>query len=109
MGIFDNIFGRSGRNKTAENTERIEKAYTPTTDTGAKRTVFTPKSFDDVQRIIDEMRGGQTVLVHLTALKTDTAVRVLDLLSGAIYALGGGVYEVQKNTFMFNPGGVEVR
>ena len=55
------------------------------------------------------MRNGLTVMVHLTALKTDTAIRVLDLLSGAIYALGGGVYEVQKNTFMFNPGGVEVR
>lgn len=109
MGIFDNIFGKNARTKTTDGGDRFDSSFAPPTENGAKLTVFTPKSFEDVQKIIDEMRGGQTILVHLTALRTETAVRVLDLLSGAIYALGGGVYEVQKNTFMFNPGGVEVR
>ena len=111
MGLFDNIFGKSGRTATTQNSDRFDRGLVNTTteQQNAKLTVFTPNSFDDVQKIIDEMRNGQTVLVHLNALKTDTAIRVLDLLSGAIYALGGGVYEMQKNTFMFNPGGVEVR
>lgn len=109
MGLFDNLFGKSGRTQTANTNERLERSFTPTTEPNNRLTVFTPKSFDDVQKIIDEMRNGLTIMVHLTALKTETAIRVLDLLSGAIYALGGGVYEMQKNTFMFNPGGVEVR
>ncbi|MBE7089576.1 MAG: cell division protein SepF [Clostridiales bacterium] len=109
MGMFDNLFGKGGRTQTAETNDRLERSFTPTTEISNRIAIFTPKSFDDVQKIIDEMRNGLTVMVHLTALKTDTAIRVLDLLSGAIYALGGGVYEVQKNTFMFNPGGVEVR
>ena len=109
MGLFDNLFGKNGRTQTVENNDRFDRAFTPTSESNGRLTVFTPKSFDDVQKIIDEMRNGLTVMVHLTALKTETAIRVLDLLSGAIYALGGGVYEMQKNTFMFNPGGVEVR
>lgn len=110
MGLFDNIFGKGGRTATTE-TDRFDRSLVSSSSEQAntKLTVFTPASFEDVQKIIDEMRNGQTVLVHLNSLKTDTAIRVLDLLSGAIYALGGGVYEMQKNTFMFNPGGVEVR
>ena len=49
------------------------------------------------ESIIDAFRAGKNAVVHLTALKTETAVRVLDMLSGAIYALDGGVYEMEKN------------
>ena len=71
--------------------------------------VFSPTSFDEVEVVIDAMKSGKNTVVHLTELKTETAIRVLDMLSGAIYALGGGVYEMSKNVFMFSPSGVEVR
>ena len=50
-----------------------------------------------------------TAVVHLTNLKPETQIRVLDMLSGAIFALNGGVYEMGKNIFMFSPSGVEMR
>ena len=71
--------------------------------------VFSPSAFSDVESIIDAMKLGKNAVVHLTELKTETAIRVLDMLSGAIYALGGGVYEMSKNVFMFSPSGVEVK
>ena len=37
-----------------------------------------------------------------------TAIRILDMLSGAVFALDGGVYEMEKNIFMFSPSGIEV-
>lgn len=70
--------------------------------------VFMPASYEEVEKIIDALKLGKTAVVHLTELKTETALRILDMLSGAIYALGGGVYEMQKNIFMFSPCGVEV-
>lgn len=70
--------------------------------------VFMPASYDEVEKIIDALKAHKTAVVHLTELKTETALRILDMLSGAIYALGGGVYEMQKNIFMFSPCGVEV-
>ena len=48
------------------------------------------------------------MVVDFKELKTDTAIRVLDMLCGAIYALDGGVYEMEKNIFMFSPNGVEM-
>jgi cell division inhibitor SepF len=70
--------------------------------------VFSPTSYAEVEEIIDAIKSGKNAVVHLTELKTETAVRVLDMLAGAIYALGGGVYEMGKNIFMFSPAGVEV-
>ncbi|MBQ7235781.1 MAG: cell division protein SepF [Clostridia bacterium] len=108
MGIFD-LFGKDPKTKTdrvarSEFDERISME-------GAKNapvSVFSPTAYQDVETIIDAIKAGKNTVVHLTELKTETARRVLDMLSGAIYALGGGVYEMGKNVFMFSPAGVEV-
>lgn len=71
--------------------------------------IFRPTSFNDVERIIDALRAGKNAIVHLENLKPATALRVLDMLSGAIYALNGGLYEIQKNTYMFSPSGLTVK
>lgn len=106
MGLFD-LFGKEPKTKTERNSrigfdDKLENGK------DAPVAVFSPESYKDVENIIDTLRSGKNAIVHLTALKTDTAVRVLDMLSGAIYALGGGVYEMGKNIFMFSPSGVEV-
>ncbi len=108
MGMFD-IFGKEPKAKT-ERSGREIFVDEPKTDLNKKGpvAVFSPTSYDDVEKIIDAIKAGKTAIVHLTELKTETAIRVLDMLSGAIYALDGGVYEMEKNIFMFSPTGVEV-
>ncbi len=114
MGIFD-LFGKEPKSKS-EQTERRgvgfglnqDQVFNNTDNNHGPVSVFAPKSFKDVSAIIDALKLGKNAIVHLTELKTETSIRVLDLLSGAIYALGGGVYEMQKNIFMFSPNGVEI-
>lgn len=117
MGVFD-LFGRDPKNKN-----ETESGFYPG-ERGLKRnpsafgtedkeqknpvSVFIPTSYEEVEKIIDTLKNKKTAVVHLTNLKTETALRILDMLSGAIYALGGGVYEMEKNIFMFSPEGVEV-
>ena len=107
MGLFD-LFGREP--KTKNQTAREEFDFTPERDENVKApvSVFAPTSYSDVEKIIDCLKTGKTAIVHLTNLKTETAVRIIDMLSGAIYALGGGLYEMQTNVFMFSPSGLEV-
>ena len=71
--------------------------------------VFRPTSYQDVAVMIDSLKSGKPALVHLTALKPETALRIIDMLSGAVYALGGGVYEMEENIFMYSPSGVEMK
>ena len=106
MGVFD-LFGREPKTK-ADRTKPVDVVSDMNDKTGPVA-VFSPTSFDEVEVVIDAMKNGKNTVVHLTELKTETAIRVLDMLSGAIYALGGGVYEMSKNVFMFSPSGVEVR
>ena len=107
MGVFD-LFGREP--KTKKDRTSTENHFTAdVNDKKGPVAVFSPSAFDDVENIIDALRANKNAVVHLTELKTETAIRVLDMLSGAIYALGGGVYEMGKNIFMFSPSGVEVR
>ena len=106
MGVFD-LFGREPKTKT-DRTKTVD-AVSDMNDKTGPVAVFSPTSFDEVEVVIDAMKNGKNTVVHLTELKTETAIRVLDMLSGAIYALGGGVYEMSKNVFMFSPSGVEVR
>ena len=111
MGVFD-LFGRGNPKTKSERLGQREFNESYEATSSAKQSpvsVFAPTSYNDVEVIIDTIKSGKTAIVHLKELKTETAIRVLDMLSGAIYALSGGVYEMEKNIFMFSPNGVEVR
>ncbi len=108
MGIFD-LFGRDPKTKN-DNINR-ERQNIGAVEQGSNKgpvSIFSPTAYSDVENIIATIKQGKTAIVHLTELKTETAIRVLDMLCGAIYALDGGVYEMEKNIFMFSPTGVEV-
>ena len=110
MGVFD-LFGRDPKTKSNRFDFQDSQSFASANsqpDRKSPVSVFVPSSYEEVEKIIDSLKSGKTAVVHLTELKTETAIRILDMLSGAIYALGGGVYEMEKNIFMFAPTGVEV-
>lgn len=72
------------------------------TDMGGYKVVM-PRSFEDVSGIIDLLSVNKPVIVNLKELRDDTAQRVLDMLCGAVCALKGGVYELEKNIYVFSP------
>ena len=108
MGLFD-LFGREPRTKATQMTERdFDTPISSAEEKKAPVSIFVPTSFEDIEKIIQALKFGKTAVVHLTNLKPETQIRVLDMLSGAIFALNGGVYEMEKNVFMFSPTGVEI-
>ena len=107
MGVFD-LFGKSPRTKEVKTTKPFASADNHGAHSAGPVSVFDPTSYDDVEKMIDALKDGKNAIVHLEKLKKETAMRILDMLSGAIYALGGGVYEMEENIFMFSPTGVEI-
>ena len=108
MRFFD-LFNKDQKTKDRNGMQRdFDIPTTSTTEKKAPVSIFVPNSFEDIEKIIDTLKYGKTAIVHLTNLKAETQIRVLDMLSGAIYALNGGVYEMEKNVFMFSPTGVEI-
>ena len=67
-----------------------------------------PQSFEDTQMVIDNLRDGKSVIVNLENMNQATAQRVLDFISGAIYALDGDMRKVSKGIFLCAPSGIDI-
>lgn len=70
--------------------------------------VVEPRSFEEVQTIVDQMRTRRPVILNLESLDKDLAQKILNFLNGAIYALGGETQRIAAGIFFFAPQGVDI-
>ena len=75
---------------------------------GIRVVVYQPQSYDDTQRIIDELKSHRAIIINLENLKVDVAQRVLDFISGAVYALDGSVRKISRGIFLVAPSNVDI-
>ncbi|WP_010270094.1 cell division protein SepF [Paenibacillus senegalensis] len=68
-----------------------------------------PRSYDETQDIADHLRSRRTVVVNLQRLRQDQAVRIVDFLSGTVYALNGAISKVGPGIFLCTPDTVEIQ
>ena len=68
-----------------------------------------PHSFEDIEEIIDLVKQKKSVILHTNEISPSTLNRVLDILSGAVYALDGGISELEKGIYVISPSGVDNR
>lgn len=68
-----------------------------------------PRSYDEAQEIADHLRSFRTIVVNLQRVRNDQAMRIIDFLSGTVYALGGGISKVGGNIFLCTPDTVEIQ
>ncbi|HBK86198.1 MAG TPA: hypothetical protein DDZ53_09240 [Firmicutes bacterium] len=73
-----------------------------------KLVVLGPKSYEDVQAIVDHLRARRPVVVNLEGAEPRVRVRILDFLSGAAYALGGRNQRVSDLIFLVAPANVDI-
>lgn len=80
----------------------------PPKQTGFKVMVVEPRSFEEVQTIVDQMKARRPVILNLESLDKDLAQKILNFLNGAIYALNGETQKVAAGIFFYAPPGVDV-
>lgn len=68
-----------------------------------------PRSYDEAQEIADHLRSYRSVVVNLQRVRNDQALRIIDFLSGTVYALSGGISKVGSNIFLCTPDTVEIQ
>ncbi len=108
MGFFDFLAGKKPmQNKSAESPTPRQYSRPSFVSSNSNIEAFKPTSFEDVAEIIDRLLDGSPVIVNLSEVRESTAQRVVDLLSGAIYAINGNLCELQKDVYIFTPSGVK--
>jgi len=73
-----------------------------------KVVVYQPATFDDTQSIINNLKSRKPVVITLEFLDAALAQRVLDFISGAIYALDGTIQKVSRGIFVLAPSSIEI-
>lgn len=75
---------------------------------GMKMIVYHPVSYEDTQSIIDNLKNRKPVIVNMEELEIDCAQRILDFLSGAVYALNGKMCKISRGIFVVAPNNYDV-
>ena len=70
--------------------------------------LYSPKSFADVQTLIDFLKSREPSVIDLAGVGDSSAQRILDFLSGAIYALEGNIHRISGSIFLLTPSGVTI-
>ena len=70
--------------------------------------IFNPKSYEDVGKLIDHLKRGEQLIVDFSTTNQGVVARMLDFMSGAIYALGGSVKKITPDIFLFAPSYVTI-
>jgi cell division inhibitor SepF len=70
--------------------------------------LFHAKSFDDAARAADELRKKKAVILNMENVDKSLTRRVVDFLSGSVYALDGSVKKIAQSTYLFCPHNMDV-
>ena len=65
--------------------------------------LFHAKAFDDAAKAADELRNKKAVILNMENVDKAMARRVVDFLSGCVYALDGKVKKIAQSTYLFCP------
>jgi len=70
--------------------------------------LFHAKSFDDAAKAADELRRKRAVILNMENVDKALTRRVVDFLSGSVYALDGSVKKIAQSTYLFCPHNMDV-
>ena len=67
-----------------------------------------PEKFEDASNIANHLRDKRTVVLNLESANKDVARRLVDFLSGVVYALEGKIKKVAISTYIITPYNVDI-
>lgn len=79
-----------------------------TTPKGLEVCIMKPTSFEDSQDICDMLLSGRAAVVNLEGFDPIEAQRIMDFISGCVYAINGKLHQISRYIFIFSPDSVDI-
>ena len=86
-----------------------EDALKEADKTGNKMILLEPRAYSESQQIADHLKNRNSVVVNLKRVTSDQAKRIIDFLSGCIYAIGGSMQKIGVGIYLCTPKNVNVQ
>ena len=74
----------------------------------SKVVLIEPRVYAEAQDIADQLKNRRAVVVNLQRIDRDQAKRIVDFLSGTVYAIGGDIQKIGTDIFLCTPDNIEV-
>ncbi|MEK4485035.1 cell division protein SepF [Psychrobacillus sp. FSL H8-0484] len=74
----------------------------------SKVILIEPRVYAEAQDISEHLKSKKAVIVNLQRIDKEQGIRIIDFLSGTVYALGGDIQRIGTDIFLCAPDSVEV-
>ena len=91
-----------------DNEETVNAENVSIQGNGGKMILLEPRAYSESQQIADHLKKKNTVVVNMKRVTPDQAKRIVDFLSGTVYALGGDLKKIGGGIFLCTPKNVNV-
>ncbi len=113
MSFIKNLFKDDGDDIYSPD-NMISENYTVTPEQmleegGGQMILMEPRAFSEAPQVTDYIRSRNTVVVNLKRVTTDQAKRIIDFLSGSIYALNGNIQKIGGGIFLCTPNNINIQ
>jgi len=75
---------------------------------GLELIIRQPSSFDDSQEICDLLKQDRAIIINLEKVEPELAQKMMDFISGAIYALDAKIHQISGCIFCISPEKVDI-
>src|SRR5690625_989647 len=93
---------------TEQTNQRKVVSLTSMSHPVSKVVLCEPRSYNEVQEIADHIVNRKSVVINLERVDHQQAKRIVDFLSGTVYALNGDIQKLGSHNFLCTPDNVEV-
>ncbi len=96
------------RNRQQQPSETQNIVSLKSAKSSSKMVLSEPKTYNEAQEIADQLVNRRAVVINLQRVDHTQAKRIVDFLSGTVYAIGGDIQKLGTQTFLCTPDNVEI-
>ena len=110
----DRAFGKFKIFETEEddkldNTEEYYSTGSDNSNKSGKMILVEPRAYSESQEIADHLKARNSVVVNFKRVTTDQAKRIIDFLSGTLYAINGDLQKIGDGIYLCTPKNIDVQ
>ncbi len=92
-----------------DNTEEYYSTGSDNSNKSGKMILVEPRAYSESQEIADHLKARNSVVVNFKRVTTDQAKRIIDFLSGTLYAINGDLQKIGDGIYLCTPKNIDVQ
>ena len=106
--FFDKLTGVDGAEDNENEKTDVTYVAEEKKSNNNKMILLEPRAYSEAQQIADYLKANSAVVVNLKRVTPDQAKRIVDFLSGTLYAIEGNLQKLGGGIFLCAPGSIDV-